>query len=192
MEFCVVCILYLQHIFKLTTGYCMEFDQDELVALAQYDMEQGRLEAALLKLKQVVRHDTAPPRALAMAAKLYAQLQLFSYAKRLYERYIAVDPASEEVAFELGMVHFDLGETDNALSVWTSLLNARPTYPPALFYSALALSGSNRFGEAKRHLDVLLQTAEPDNLYFGQGRDLLRAMDAQALQQPAGVSSALM
>lgn len=168
----------------------MDFTQEELIALAQHDMEQGRMEGALHKLKQVVQQETAPAFGLALAAKLYAQLRLFPSAKALYERYLALDPHSPEIAFELGMVHFDMGDTEAALAIWHRLLDTVPNFPPALFYAALALSRSQRLADAKRHLDVLLQTAAEDNLYFGRGKELLQEIDAQATQQYAQATAA--
>lgn len=161
----------------------MEFTQEELLALASHDMEQGRLEGALYKLKQVVQHEAAPVYGVAMAAKLYAQLRLFGSAKALYERYLALDPQSAEISFELGMVHFDMGDVEAALIIWGKVLDFAPTFPPALFYSALALSNGKHLADAKRHLDVLLQTAPEDNLYFSRSKELLQAIEAQAIQQ---------
>lgn len=161
----------------------MEFTQEELLALAQHDMAQGRLEGALSKLKQVVQHETAPAYGIAMAAKLYAQLRLFGSAKALYQRYLELDPQSVEISFELGMVHFDMGDAEAALSIWDKVLDAVPTFPPALFYSAVALSNGKRLADAKRHLDVLLQTAAEDNLYFEQSKELLQSIEVLAIQQ---------
>lgn len=166
----------------------MEFTQEELLALAQHDMEQGQLEGALSKLKHVVQDDGAPAYGVAMAAKLYARLRLFNSAKALYQRYLELDPQSVEISFELGMVHFDMGDSEAALSIWDKVLGAVPTFPPALFYSAAALSNGKRLADAKRHLDVLLQTAPEDNLYFGRGKELLQAIGAQAIQQ-SGISA---
>jgi len=169
----------------------MEFDNDELLALAQHDMEQGQLENALRKLKQIVKQDSAPARSLAVAAKLYARLGLFGHAKKLYERYLAMQPGSVEIAFELGMVNFDMGEIDTALSLWDKVLSDNPTFPPALFYAALAHSRNNRLADAKRNLDVLLQTASADNLYFSRSKELLQSIDAQAMQQSGGQPASL-
>ena len=166
----------------------MDFDHDELIALAQHDMAQGRLEGALAKLKRVVQADSAPIHSLAMTAKLYAQLGLFTRSKVLYERYLVTDAHSDEINFELGMIHFDSSDAGTALRIWSELLDRTPTYPPALFYSALALSGDGRLGEAKRHLDVLLHSAAEDNLYYGRGKDLLRSIEAEATQQSAAAA----
>jgi tetratricopeptide (TPR) repeat protein len=163
----------------------MEFDNDELLALAQHEIEQGQLENALRKLKQIIKHESASAASLAIAAKLYARLGLFRHAKELYQRHLAIQPDSLEIAFELGMVNFDLGEVDVALSAWEKLLAVNPTFPPALFYAALALSRGNRLADAKRNLDVLLQTAAADNLYFARSKELLQAIDTQAVQQSA-------
>ncbi|MES2534684.1 MAG: tetratricopeptide repeat protein [Pseudomonadota bacterium] len=165
----------------------MEFDHEELLALAQHDIEQGDLENALRKLKQVIRHDLPPINSLAITAKLYARLGLYSHAKVLYQRYLAAEPQSVEIAFELGMVHFDMGDTETALSYWEKILAENPTFPPALFYAALAFSQKNRMAEAKRNLDVLLQSAAADNLYFSRARELLQGINTQILRHTGNV-----
>lgn len=149
------------------------FDTEELCAFADLSLEKGDLESALDKLKAVVSRKDAPAQASAMLARLYAQLGLFEKAKGLFEAYLAEAPESQVERFQLGMVHFDLGDISAALEIWEKILESSPTNPPALFYAALAYVKNSHFADARRNLDVLLKSAPPDNLYFGRAKGLL-------------------
>ncbi len=159
------------------------FDIDELTALARLDIEQGRTEQALAKLKRVLAGSpAAAPDAVGMAARLYAQLGLFQRAQPLFEQYLSVRPESIEEEFQLGMVQLDKGDSEQALKTWEGMLERQPIFPPALFYCAVVLSRQGRIADARRNLDVLLQTASADNLYFGKGKELLHSLGSQATQ----------
>ncbi|MES2180758.1 MAG: tetratricopeptide repeat protein [Pseudomonadota bacterium] len=166
------------------------FDLDELTALARLDIEQSRVEQALGKLKFVLSTDAAPTEALSMAARLYAQLGLFERAKVLFERYLSIRPDAVEEEFQLGMVQLDKGESEQALATWEGMLKRLPTFPPGLFYSALILNRQGKMAEAIRNLDVLLQTAPADNLYFGRSKELLASIERGVVHQLPTLSQA--
>ncbi|TMG73444.1 MAG: tetratricopeptide repeat protein [Betaproteobacteria bacterium] len=157
----------------------VSLDSDELVALARVDIERGAFTDALLKIKQVLADQSPPAEAFALGGRLYAQLGLWPRARPCYERYLQANPNAVTEAFELGMVRFDSGDAAEARKIWSDLLGKHPTHPPSLFYRALALAQGNSAADARKDLDVLLKSASPDNLYFGRGRDLLRAIDSQ-------------
>jgi tetratricopeptide (TPR) repeat protein len=166
------------------------FEADEITALARLDIEQGRIEQALVKLKHLLAGSSVPAEAIGMAARLYAKLGLFERAKGLFERYLTIRPDSIEEEFQLGMVQLDKGDSDQALATWEGLLRRLPTFPPGLFYSALVLHRQGKIAEAVRNLNVLMKTAPADNLYFGRSRELLQSIERDASQQPAAVSHA--
>ena len=163
----------------------VSLDSDELVALARVDIERGAFTDALLKIKQVLADQSPPAEALALGGRLYAQLGLWQRARPCYERYLQANPNAVTEAFELGMVRFDSGDAAEARKIWSDLLGRQPTHPPSLFYRALALAQGNNAADARKDLDVLLKSASPDNLYFGRGRDLLRALDSQPATPPS-------
>ena len=167
----------------------VSLDSDELVALARVDIERGAFSDALLKIKQVLADPEPPAQAFALGGRLYAQLGLWQRARPCYERYLQTNPNAVTEAFELGMVRFDSGDAVEARKIWSNLLGKQPTHPPSLFYRALALAQENNAADARKDLDVLLKSAPPDNLYFGRGRDLLRAIDSQPATTP-GASTA--
>lgn len=169
------------------------FETDELVALARLDIERNQLDEALWKLKQAQADAAAPAEVFAMLARLYAQLGLWDRAKPLFERYLAAEPNAVNETFQLGMVHFDSGQADEATRIWDKLLLTQPTHPPALFYRALAKQQLGQPAEARHSLDVLLKSAPPDNLYFNRAKELLQVIETQvpASRNAAGTASSL-
>jgi tetratricopeptide (TPR) repeat protein len=169
------------------TARTSELSANEAVALAGFDIERGNLEAALLKLKRVVAEKEPPSESLAMIARIYAQLRLFDSARDYFERYLQAQPDALNEQFQLGMVHFDAGRLHDALETWKQTLQVMPTHPPALFYSGLALLQDGKPADAKRSLDILLQSAPPDNLYFLRAKEVLASMDTSG--RPAGATA---
>lgn len=155
------------------------FEADELMALARHNIERGELDEALGKIKQVLSEATPPAETFAMGARLYAQLGLWERAKPLFQRYLEAEPNAVNEAFQLGMVHFDSGQGEEAIKIWEGILKNNPTHPPALFYRSLAKHQAGQPAEARRTLDVLIKSAAPDNLYFNRGKELLQAIESQ-------------
>jgi len=152
-------------------------DDDELLALARRDAENSRFEEALRKLKAMITRADGPVDALALAARIYAQLQLTDRAQACYRRYLAARPEAVLESFELGVTHFEKGEGTQAERLWQTVLQRSPTHPPTLFYSAVQAARSGREPDARRHLQVLFQAVPDDNLYVQRGRALLKEMD---------------
>jgi len=154
-----------------------ELDHEEVLALAGVDMELKRIDQALIKIKHILKSDKENSKALALGAKIYAQLRLFEKAKTCFKQYLEINPDSLIDKFQFGMVHFDSGDHESALAIWNELLEKQPTHPPTLFYKGLALAQSNNMADARSTLAILLQSAPADNLYFGQAKELLQAID---------------
>ena len=156
------------------------FTPEELLALARFDLQQNRVEQALEKVKTVLAQDASSVEAQRLGAKIYAQLGLLAHARELFSAYLEKNPNALEERFQLGMVHLDSGEEDQALAIWQNVLEQYPTFPPALFYCSVVLQNQKQFATAKRNLDVLLQTAAKDNLYFERAKELLHNIQQQA------------
>ena len=165
---------------KMTTKNYMEmFEKDELIALANLDIKNGNVEEGLLKLKSLYASDDSDVEVLGMLASLYAQLGLLEKARTLYEKILKVEPKSFLTNFQLGMTYFDTGEIDQALKVWEQVLSQESVFPPALFYRGLALSQKGEIADAKQSLETLLQSAEPDNLYFEKAQELIQSINSR-------------
>lgn len=153
-------------------------EQDELLALARIDVEKGELEAALIKLKQILMKENPIPDAISMLARLYAQIGLYTKAQEFFGRYVEMKPDADVEYFQLGMTYFESGQNERAQEIWDDILTKKPEHPPSLYYKSLILTRTDKHSEAKELLDVLLKTAAPDNLYFQRGKELLMALEA--------------
>jgi tetratricopeptide (TPR) repeat protein len=154
-------------------------ERDELLALARRDLEAGRIEDALRKLKPLIAGDDAMVEALPLAARVYAQLRLTARAQACYRKFLAARPDALLETFELGMTHFETGDNREAVRLWQGVLERAPTHPPALFYRALLATREGRLPEAHRDLQVLLNAAPADNLYVARAKELLQEIDGK-------------
>lgn len=152
-------------------------DNDELLSITRWNLDQSQFGNALLYAKHLLLREDVPVEAYRLAAKIYAQLGLFNQAKAAFKNFIDESPDALTEIFQYGMVHFDSGDNDAAVKIWKGVLDKETTYPPALFYSALALANQDKTHESLRHLDVLIKSAPSDNLYFERGRQLMRAIE---------------
>jgi len=158
----------------------MQLDPDELIALCREDLEQNRIEQALLKIKEVLAQSELPAGAHALAARVYARLRLFDRAIAYLQLCLEQDPDSLERQLELAMAYQESGDADSALRHWDTMLERHPLLPPALFNAAWLLAQRKQLADANRHVEVLLQTASEDNLYVGRARELQRIMNGTA------------
>jgi tetratricopeptide (TPR) repeat protein len=158
------------------------FAPDELVALARHHIDSNRLDLALEKLKLVLAGNAPEPEAIAMTARLYAQLGLPRRAQELFQHYLALHPDAPTEQFQLAMAYFNDGQAEQAQVLWDAILERDPVHPPALYFSALHQARQGKAQDARRHLDVLLQSAASSNLYAERGRELLQSLDSATQQ----------
>lgn len=150
----------------------LNFDQDELFALSQFDMKNQNYEKALEKIKLILSRDKIPVEALALAGKLYASLGLFERAKGAFLEFTEKVPEAFVELFQLGMVERDLGNISMAAAIWEQVLKIEPNYPEALYYLADACVQMDSIENARDWLFKLLETA-PDNSEYIQLADQL-------------------
>lgn len=158
-------------------------DNDELLALARRDLDAGRIEEALLKLKKLIALSTPYVEALPVAARVYGQLGLLEKARDCYQRYVKAKPDAVLETFELGVTYFEGGDKVEAKKIWDAVLASAPTHPPALFYSGLLAAQEGRMPDAHRNLDVLFKSTPADNLYVVRGRELMKDLERPAQAQ---------
>ena len=145
-------------------------DNDELLSITRWHLDQSQFGNALLYAKHLLVRKDVPVEAYRLAAKIYAQLGLFNQAKAAFKNFIDQSPDALTEVFQYGMVHFDSGDSDAAVKIWKDVLAKETTYPPALFYSALALANQDKASESLRHLDVLIKSAPSQNKTARVGR----------------------
>ena len=158
----------------------MQFDKEEILALARDHFEQNRIEDALGRVKQLLEDDVAMPGARELAARIYIRLRLYERAIVLLQQCLEKDPESLERQLELAMVYQDSGDLETALNHWDALLQRHPLMPPALFNAAWLLAQKKQYADANRHIEVLLQTAAEDNLFVGRARELQRTLSGNS------------
>ena len=157
-----------------------QLDSEECLALARRDLDAGRIEEALLKLKKLIAQSEPYVEALPLAARVYAQLGLMEKARDCYKRYVKANPDALLESFELGVTYFEGGEGAEAKKIWDRVLVSSPTHPPTLFYSGLLAAQEGRMPDAHRNLDVLLKSTPADNLYATRARELLKNLEKPA------------
>ena len=162
------------------------FDAEELYALAQLDAQSGRIDQALEKSKYLLGLEEAGVALFGFLARLYAQIGLYQKSKYYYQLFLEADPDAEVERFQLGMVSFDMGESEKALQIWEQLLKHNPLHPPSLFYTSLVKSQLGLIVEAKSGLSTLIRSISSDNLYFTQAKALLEQIGELPLE--AGIS----
>jgi tetratricopeptide (TPR) repeat protein len=141
------------------------FDDNELLALADWHFQNDQHEGALDKLKVLLGRGSAPLQTYALLGRLYATIGLFGKAKEAFRFYL--DNESDESrtvneTFQLGLVERDMGNTDGAIQIWDNLLQKHPNHSPALYNKALVLSELGQTQAAVELLNHILETA-PDN-----------------------------
>ena len=162
----------------MSTDYKI-LDDEELIALIKIDLGKELLDTALIKSKFLSKKPVTTE-GVALTAKIYAQLGLFDKAKACYQAYLKIDGDAITERFQLGMVLFDKGESEEAFKEWESILEKEPAHPPTLFYKGLSLANQKKTTEAQKCLTILLQSAPSDNLYFGRAKELLDNISKQA------------
>ena len=160
-------------------------DKDERVALTKWHVQEKQLDKALLQIKHVLEEDSEHDEAMLIAARLYAQLQLFGRARQLFEKYLNKHTKDIDARFQLGMCYFDQNDYSNALQTWKGILGTNNHYPPALFYSAITLLRQNKSVEGVTQLKTILATVEIDNFYYNKAKELLMQIE----NQPSSIAS---
>jgi tetratricopeptide (TPR) repeat protein len=147
-------------------------DLDELVILANLDLETNNLSDALVKLKLAHRKGGKGD-LLPMLARLYARLGLYEKAKPLFSEYLQENPDALIEQFQYGMTFFDSNQLDDAHTVFESILDKEPSHPPAMFYSSLILSRQKKIDDATKKLENILATVDKENLFYQRAREQL-------------------
>jgi tetratricopeptide (TPR) repeat protein len=155
------------------------FEPDELLALAQLDIEKGNISDALWKLKQITGGDSAPPGAFSICGQLYARLGLWERSQKMLQKHLALYPDAVLESFSLGLAHCNSGRIGEALKLWDELLRKQPAYVPALFYRALVRAQQGQAGPARQDLEALIARAAADNPYLKPAKEFLQSLESQ-------------
>ncbi len=147
-------------------------DSDELAFFALRALENSDLEKALITVKTAMLRSEFPVICHAIAGKAYARMAFWEKASTCLSEYTKACPEKHHERNQLGLVLFRLGQENEAVEVWTEVLNHSPTYPPALFFLAHAYTARQSWTTAQRFIDILLGAAGSDNLFSIKAQQL--------------------
>ena len=163
------------------TDYTL-FDDPELLSLADLDFQGDRHEAALSKLKILLSRGSAPLQTYALLGRIYATIGLLTKAKQAFGFYLDNESESERrvnETFQLGLVEKDMGNIEDAITIWDDLLNSMPEHSPTLYQKALALIGKGEKQAAVDLLNRVLETADDNDPYIPMADQMLSKLALQ-------------
>lgn len=155
------------------------FDPEELFALAKYDFSKNEYEPALSKLKVLIGRNQTLLDSYSLAGRIYATLELFEKAKECFSIFVKNAPEAIEERFQLGVVDYNLGNLEDALSMWDELLESYPGFPPALYHKALVMIDKDEVQQATDLLNSLLETAPEGDAHIAMADEMLSKLSLQ-------------
>lgn len=176
----------------MDTTSLANLDMPELFHLALHDIQQGKHDGAISKLKQAIEIDADNVQAQFMLAAEYAEIGLFDRAIDGMKRTLELAPDMHIARFQLGLLHYSKGEYDVSRQTWEPL-DVLQDNPLALFKSALLLISAGQQRDALPHLERALDV-NTDNAALTQDiRKVLQHVRSQleapddAVASPASV-----
>jgi len=157
------------------------FTVDELLALAEIDLEKKMLADSLHKLKHLSLQGVVNDELDAMLGSVYAKLKLFTSAAQHYSQLLERNDTRLHEQFQLGMVNYEMGNNDIALKCWDKVLEVEPSYPPVLFHKAILMLELEDVITAKKLLDFLLEVVDKTNYYAEQANTILEELATLAI-----------
>ncbi len=158
------------------------FDNDELLALADWNFKKTDYQAAIEKLKTLLARNNVPLNTYALLGRVYATIGLFERAKGAFQFFIdqKQDPSTAlNERFQLGLVENDLGNSEQAIKIWDEVLASHSNFVPAMYHKAKVLVELNQVQVAVELLNNLLETAEDGNEYIPMADKLLSKLVLQ-------------
>ncbi|MDM4772926.1 lipopolysaccharide assembly protein LapB [Solimonas sp. SE-A11] len=135
-------------------------DTEELFRLALLDVQTGRHDAAIIKLKQVVFREPKDARAHFMLAAEHAELGLYDRAEEGMRRAIDLDGSLHTARFQLGLLQYSRGDATSAADTWIELEKLGDRDPLNLFKSALVYIQGGSFAQAIQELESALEASD--------------------------------
>ena len=158
------------------------FDNDEVLALADWSYQNGDYQGTLEKLKTLLARNNVPLQTYSSLGRVYATLGLFERAKGAFSFFIDQQPEDAPIhneQFQLGLVESDMGNLEQAVEIWDKLLTENKEFVPAMYHKAKALVDLNQIQSAVDILNNLLEVAEDGNEYIPMADQLLSKLVLQ-------------
>lgn len=139
---------YRDALSSLSNALKIRANQDEArMLLSEVLFETREFSEALKEIDRVVASNSGSSVALRIKAKILRSLFRPEGGKIFIEKSLAIEPKSAESWCVLGIILYDLHQTDDALTCFERALKIRPHYPNARWNRALALLRDGRFDE---------------------------------------------
>lgn len=115
------------------------------------------------RLSQYVSENPDDTDALRLLANLNYDIQNWSRAAELYERYLGMVDSDPDVRTDLGISYRFLKRPDDALAEFRRVAADKPDYWPARYNEVLVLAFDLEDFDAARQVMEQLQTQQPEN-----------------------------
>lgn len=126
-------------------------------AQAQASMEQVQ------RLRAYVEENPEDKEALRLLANLNFDINNWSRAAELYQRYLTLDPGDFDVMTDLGVCLRSMGEHDRALEVFRDVIARAPKHWQARFNEVIVLAFDLGKLDAAQEAVQDLKALQPDN-----------------------------
>lgn len=132
--------------------------------LADIQRKKGNTEMAIKYLREILQMGTFPPgidelKIRKRLATYYKELGNLASAYHQYAEIAKIDPDDVESRIEMGKILFQRGMYEKALIEFKFILERKPDYPDALFYTAVIHYKMELFKTAREEFKRLLSVA---------------------------------
>jgi len=128
-------------------------DSDELFHLAVLDSQAARHDEAIRKLKEAIAYSPNHAKANYLLGAEYAEIGLYDRAIEMIERAVHLDPSLITAHFQLGLVHYTLGNVAAAQESWAMLDSTPGADDLIAFKRALLQIAAGEYHQAISELD---------------------------------------
>lgn len=136
-----------------------QLDSEELFHLAVLDSQAARHDEAIKKLKESLIHSPDHAKANYLLGAEYAEIGLFERAIDAMSRAVQLDPTLVTAHFQLGLVHYTVGNAAAARECWQALDSAAQVDGLLAFKNALLQIAAGAYAEAIQTLEAGLALA---------------------------------
>lgn len=149
-------------------------DTDELIALSIHDLQNNNYESSLLKLKSSLSRSDLPLIVNSLLGRIYAAVNLYEKSRFFLRKYIdSSENYSRLEMFELAIVERNMQNYDSAIEVFDVMVKTNPQDIEACFYAGEMCFELDRFYEAEKYLQNVIELADDNNDYFSVSSTML-------------------
>jgi tetratricopeptide (TPR) repeat protein len=170
-----------------STPFSSRLTDEELFRIALLDVQEGRHEEALGRLKRLIDKGHPTAAVYTLLAAEYAELGMLDHAQTGYEKAIELEPSLAIAHFQLGLTFYVRGSMELAKKQWAKLEALNP-YPVTAYYANALICFNDRQLQAGLSYVRKALSLNPDPPLARDIRalesELLLAIDSQANSAP--------